>query len=108
MTCEENGLSCAARGEEGALEGSRDIARRVGVCAHDDVSVETWHTLRVVRMMEDTNVECTTALRLQLLSWYRYGQAAWCAGSDAPSSVNQSSNSCFKASLKKCDGYKLT
>ena len=51
MTCEENGLSCAARGEEGALEGSRDIARRVGVTAHDDVSVETWHTLRFVKMI---------------------------------------------------------
>jgi hypothetical protein len=30
------------------------------------------------------------------------------AGSDAPSSMNQSSNSCFKTSLTKRDGYKLT
>ena len=57
------------REEEHSLQGSRDIARRVGVAAHDDVSVEPWHTLRIIRMI--CSVHVATAVATAIMVWTR-------------------------------------
>lgn len=55
------------REEEHSLQGSRDIARREGVAAHDDVSAEPWHTLRIIRMT--CSARDGTAVATAIMAW---------------------------------------